>query len=177
MDYRKVEGTFDRIVSVGMFEHVGLRHYQEFFATAKKLMAPDGVFLLHSIVRVKPNRYSAPFVDKYIFPQGHIPSLSETLAPVEKNGLLVKDVEILTYHYADTLAEWRKRFRANRDRALALYDAAFFRLWDMYLCSAEINFRYGRLCNFQIQITRRQQEGPRNRGYIAEAEARLAARE
>jgi cyclopropane-fatty-acyl-phospholipid synthase len=177
MDYRKVEGTFDRIVSVGMFEHVGLRHYQEFFATAKRLMAPDGVFLLHSIVRVKPNRYSAPFVDKYIFPQGHIPSLSEALAPVEKNGLLVKDVEILTYHYADTLAEWRRRFRANRDRAVALYDEAFFRLWDMYLCSAEINFRHGRLCNFQIQITRRQQEGPRSRTYIAEAEARLAARE
>jgi len=177
MDYRKVTGEFDRVVSVGMFEHVGLRHYEEFFRTVKKLMAPDGVFLLHSIVRPKPNRYSAPFVEKYIFPQGQIPSLAETLGPVEKVPLLVKDVEILTYHYADTILEWRDRFRANKDKVLELYDETFFRMWDVYLTSSEIQYRHGRLCNFQIQFTKQNSEGPRNRNYIAEAEAALKLKE
>ena len=177
LDYRKVTGEFDRVVSVGMFEHVGLRHYEEFFRTVKKLMAPDGVFLLHSIVRVKPNRYSAPFVEKYIFPQGQIPSLGETLEAVERVPLMVKDVEILTYHYADTILEWRERFRANKEKVLELYDETFFRMWDTYLTAAEIQYRHGRLCNFQIQFTKRNSEGPRNRNYIAEAEATLKENE
>jgi cyclopropane-fatty-acyl-phospholipid synthase len=177
LDYRKVTGEFDRIVSVGMFEHVGLRHYEEFFRTTKNLMAPDGVFLLHSIVRVKPNRYNRPFSEKYIFPQGQIPSLAETLGPVEKAGLMVKDIEILTYHYADTLLEWRDRFRANKEKVLELYDEIFYRMWNVYLTSSEINFRHGRLCNFQIQFTKRNSEGPRNRNYIAENEAWLKSRE
>ena len=145
LDYRKVTGEFDRIVSVGMFEHVGLRHYEEFFRTAKNLMTPEGLFLLHSIVRVKPNRYNAPFIEKYIFPQGQIPSLTETLGPVEKNGLMVKDIEILTYHYADTILEWRERFRANKEKVLELYDETFFRMWNIYLTSSEIHYRHGRL--------------------------------
>lgn len=177
LDYRKVKGEFDRIVSVGMFEHVGLRHYEEFFATVKNLMTPEGIFLLHSIVRVKPNRYNAPFIEKYIFPQGQIPSLTETLGPVEKNGLMVKDIEILTYHYADTILEWRERFRANKDKVLELYDDTFFRMWDVYLTSSEIHYRHGRLCNFQIQFTKKNSEGPRNRNYIAENEAWLKSRE
>ncbi|MGD9293803.1 MAG: cyclopropane-fatty-acyl-phospholipid synthase family protein [Roseobacter sp.] len=177
LDYRKVTGEFDRIVSVGMFEHVGLRHYEEFFRTAKNLMTPEGLFLLHSIVRVKPNRYNAPFIEKYIFPQGQIPSLTETLGPVEKNGLMVKDIEILTYHYADTILEWRERFRANKDKVLELYDETFFRMWDIYLTSSEIHYRHGRLCNFQIQFTKKNSEGPRNRNYIAENEAWLKSRE
>ncbi len=177
LDYRKVTGEFDRIVSVGMFEHVGLRHYEEFFRTAKNLMTPEGLFLLHSIVRVKPNRYNAPFIEKYIFPQGQIPSLTETLGPVEKNGLMVKDIEILTYHYADTILEWRERFRANKDKVLELYDETFYRMWNIYLTSSEIHYRHGRLCNFQIQFTKKNSEGPRNRNYIAENEAWLKSRE
>lgn len=176
-DYRKVTGEFDRIVSVGMFEHVGLRHYEEFFRTAKDLMTPQGIFLLHSIVRVKPNRYNAPFIEKYIFPQGQIPSLTETLRPVEKNGLMVKDIEILTYHYADTILEWRERFRANKEKVLELYDEVFYRMWNTYLTSSEIHYRHGRLCNFQIQFTKKNSEGPRNRSYIAENEAWLKSRE
>lgn len=177
LDYRKVTGEFDRVVSVGMFEHVGLRHYEEFFRTVKNLMTPEGLFLLHSIVRVKPNRYNAPFIEKYIFPQGQIPSLTETLGPVEKNGLMVKDIEILTYHYADTILEWRERFRANKDKVLELYDETFFRMWNIYLTSSEIHYRHGRLCNFQIQFTKKNSEGPRNRNYIAENEAWLKSRE
>ncbi|MEP3441392.1 MAG: cyclopropane-fatty-acyl-phospholipid synthase family protein [Sulfitobacter sp.] len=177
LDYRKVTGQFDRIVSVGMFEHVGLRHYKEYFSTVKKLLAPDGVFLLHSIVRPKPNRYSAPFVEKYIFPQGQIPSLSEAIAPAEQTQLQVKDVEILTYHYADTILEWRERFRANKDKVIEMYDETFFRMWDTYLTGSEVQFRHGRLCNFQIQFVKRNSEGPRNRNYIAENEAALAQKE
>lgn len=177
LDYRKVTGEFDRIVSVGMFEHVGLRHYEEFFRTVKRLMAPDGVFLLHSIVRVKPNRYNTPFIEKYIFPQGQIPSLAETLGPVEKVPLMVKDIEILTYHYADTILEWRNRFRANKDKVLEFYDETFFRMWDVYLTSSEIHYRHGRLCNFQIQFTKRNSEGPRNRTYITENELALKEKE
>jgi len=177
LDYRKVTGEFDRVVSVGMFEHVGLRHYEEFFRTVKNLMTPDGIFLLHSIVRVKPNRYTAPFVEKYIFPQGQIPSLAETLGPVEKVPLMVKDIEILTYHYADTILEWRDRFRANKDKVLEFYDETFFRMWDVYLTSSEIQYRHGRLCNFQIQFTKRNSEGPRNRNYIAKAETALKKKE
>lgn len=174
-DYRKVTGKFDRIVSIGMFEHVGTRHYDEYFAKIAELLSDDGVAVVHSIVRAKPNRSDAPFIDKYIFPNGHIPALSETFPAIEKTKLLVKDVEILTVHYADTLREWRKRLHANEKAVIELFDETFFRMWDLYLVASEISFRVGKLANFQLILTKRHAEAPRSRAFIAEAEARLAA--
>ena len=173
IDYRAVEGTFDRLVSIGMFEHVGPQNFVSYFKTAKKLMKDDGVFVLHSIGRAKPNAFDPPFVEKYIFPNGHIPCLSETLRAIEKSGLLVKDIEILTYHYADTLKHWRERFHANRDKVLELYDERFFRMWDLYLATSEVSFRHGKLYNFQIQIVKKQSTARPTRNYIHENEEKL----
>ena len=172
-DYRKVSGTFDRLVSIGMFEHVGPQNFKTFFATAKRLMTRDGVFVLHSIGRARPNTMDPPFVEKYIFPNGHIPALSETLTAIEAAGLLVKDIEILTYHYADTLKLWRERFNASRDQVIALYDEKFFRMWDLYLATSEASFRHGKLFNFQIQLVKKQSTSMPTRAYMAEAEDRL----
>ena len=173
IDYRAVEGTFDRLVSIGMFEHVGPQNFVSYFKTAKKLMKDDGVFVLHSIGRAKPNAFDPPFVEKYIFPNGHIPCLSETLRAIEKSGLLVKDIEILTYHYADTLKHWRERFHANRDKVLELYDERFFRMWDLYLATSEVSFRHGKLYNFQIQVVKKQSTAKPTRNYIHETEEKL----
>ena len=173
IDYRAVEGIFDRLVSIGMFEHVGPQNFVSYFKTAKKLMKDDGVFVLHSIGRAKPNAFDPPFVEKYIFPNGHIPCLSETLRAIEKSGLLVKDIEILTYHYADTLKHWRERFHANRDKVLELYDERFFRMWDLYLATSEVSFRHGKLYNFQIQIVKKQSTARPTRNYIHENEEKL----
>ncbi len=175
-DYREITGTFDRLVSIGMFEHVGPQNFLSYFLTAKRLMKDDGVFVLHSIGRAKPNRFNPPFVDKYIFPNGHIPALSETLRAIEKSGLLVKDIEILTYHYADTLKHWRQRFNANRDKVVALYDERFFRMWDLYLATSELSFRHGKLFNFQIQIVKKQSTSQPTRNYIQETETALRSR-
>ncbi len=175
-DYRAVQGTFDRLVSIGMFEHVGPQNFLSYFSTAKRLMKDDGVFVLHSIGRAKPNASDPPFVEKYIFPNAHIPALSETLRSIERSGLLVKDVEILTYHYADTLKLWRQRFHANRDQVLELYDERFFRMWDLYLATSEVSFRHGKLFNFQIQIVKKQSTARSTRDYISAAESTLRAR-
>lgn len=175
-DYRAVEGTFDRLVSIGMFEHVGPQNFRSYFKAARGLMKDDGVFVLHSIGRAKPNAFDPPFVEKYIFPNGHIPALSETLDAIEREGLLVKDIEILTYHYADTLKHWRARFQANRDKVLSLYDERFFRMWDLYLALSEVSFRHGKLFNFQIQIVKKQSTSRPTRDYIARAEADLRDR-
>ncbi len=172
-DYRDVEGSFDRIVSIGMFEHVGPQNFKSYFSTAKRLMKDDGVFVLHSIGRAKPNLSDPPFVEKYIFPNGHIPALSEALRDIERCGLLVKDIEILTFHYADTLKLWRERFNANRDKILELYDERFFRMWDLYLATSEVSFRHGKLFNFQIQIVKKQTTSKPTRNYIYEAEEKL----
>ena len=176
-DYRKVTGKFDRIVSIGMFEHVGPQHFREYFRTVQRLLEPDGVAVIHSIMRARPNRADPPFVEKYIFPNGHIPALSETLPAIEKARLMVKDIEVLTLHYADTLRDWRQRLHANREAVTALYDEVFFRMWDVYLASSEVSFRHGKLTNFQIQLTRRHAEAPRSRGYIEAAERALAEAE
>ncbi len=172
-DYREVPGKFDRLVSIGMFEHVGPQNFVTFFKNAKRLMSDDGVFLLHSIGRAKANIVDPPFIEKYIFPNGHIPALSETLLAIEKAGLLVKDIEILTFHYADTLKIWRQRFNANHDKIVALYDQRFFRMWDLYLATAEASFRHGKLFNFQIQIVKKQSQSRPSRNYIVEVEAML----
>lgn len=174
-DYREVTGSFDNIVSVGMFEHVGLRQFPTFFQTAQRLLAPDGVMLLHSIGQPTAPRYNQPFIEKYIFPGGHIPPLSEVIGPVERAGLLVRDIEILTLHYAETLRAWRRRFLAARDKALDLYDARFIRMWDFYLAGSELAFRQYAMHVFHLQLVRDQERVPLTRAYIAPEMARLRA--
>jgi len=177
-DYRHLDGPFDRIVSVGMFEHVGLKNYGEFFAKAASLLdRVGGVMLLHSIGRTKPAYLNQPFVEKYVFPGGYIPALSEVLPAVEQAGFLVKDLEILPLHYAWTLRAWRQRFMANRDKAAALYDERFCRMWEFYLATSEAAFRHDRLFVFQMQLARHQDAVPYWRGYQAKAEENLRASE
>ncbi|HTZ66270.1 MAG TPA: cyclopropane-fatty-acyl-phospholipid synthase family protein [Roseiarcus sp.] len=176
-DYRDVGETFDRIVSVGMFEHVGVNHYDEFFTKARGLLNDDGVMLLHSIGRNSVPGVTNPFIRKYIFPGGYIPSLSEVLPAIERAGLYVTDIEILRLHYADTLRAWRERFMARRDEAKKLYDERFCRMWEFYLAGSETSFRVDAHMVMQIQIARRQEAVPRTRDYIAEREAELRRRE
>ncbi|MCQ2005125.1 SAM-dependent methyltransferase [Rhizobium sp. NRK18] len=173
-DYRYYKDkTFDRIVSVGMFEHVGVANYAGFFRKCAELLDKDGVMVLHSIGRPKPSYATNPFIEKYIFPGGYIPSVGEVAPHVEKAGLLVKDVEILSIHYAETLKAWRERFLARKEEAVALYDERFVRMWEFYLAGSEIAFRYDELFVFQMQIARQQYAVPNNRTYIAEREAGL----
>ena len=172
-DYRAVRKVYDRIVSVGMFEHVGLRNYELFFQTCARLLAKRGVFVLHSIGRTRARPAPSPFIDKYIFPGSYIPPLSEVLPAVERAGFLVTDIEILPLHYADTLREWRRRFLARRDEVLALYDERFLRLWEFYLAASETGFRMDRMFVFQLQLTRPQDVVPTRRDYLAERKALL----
>lgn len=174
-DYRTVEGTFDRIVSVGMFEHVGVGYYDAFFKKAAGLLADDGVMLLHSIGRVDGPGASNAWIDKYIFPGGYIPALSEVLPAVEKAGLLVTDVEILRLHYAETLRQWRERFLDRRREAEALYDERFCRMWEFYLAACECAFRHNGLMVFQMQLAKRQDTVPLTRDYITARERALEA--
>jgi cyclopropane-fatty-acyl-phospholipid synthase len=176
-DYRDVEGRFDRIVSVGMFEHVGVGFYDAFFRKCAALLAADGVMVLHSIGRSDGPYATNPWVRKYIFPGGYIPALSEVLPAVERSGLLVTDTEILRLHYADTLAAWRDRFLAHREDVERLYDARFVRMWEFYLACSEAAFRHQGLMVFQIQLAKRQDAVPLTRDYIARTEARLRRRE
>lgn len=176
-DYRRQSGTFDRIVSVGMFEHVGKRHYAEFFEAARGLLAEDGVMLLHAIGRLNQPSPINPFIRKYIFPGADIPSLSEVMAAVEPSGLLVTDVEILRLHYAETLRQWRHRFMANRDKAVKIYDERFCRMWELYLIICELGFRYQNLMVFQIQLARKIDAVPLTRDYMVDWERRQIALE
>ncbi len=175
-DYREQQGPFDRIVSVGMFEHVGAAHYREFFRKVKDLLTDDGVMLLHAIGRMEPPGSTNPWLRKYIFPGGYTPALSEVLKAVENAGLWVTDMEILRLHYASTLREWRRRFNANRQKAEALYDARFCRMWDFYLAGCEVAFRYMNQMVFQLQITKRQDAVPLTRDYITDFEQENAGR-
>ncbi|MFG1364828.1 class I SAM-dependent methyltransferase [Xanthobacter versatilis] len=172
-DYRDVEGAFDRIVSVGMFEHVGVGHFGAFFRKARSLLKDDGVMLLHAIGRSDPPSVTNPFITKYIFPGGYIPALSEVLPHIERAGLVVTDVELLRLHYAETLKAWRQRFLARREEAARLTDERFCRMWEFYLASSEMAFRHQGLNVFQIQLARRQQSVPLTRDYVAAAEDRL----
>jgi cyclopropane-fatty-acyl-phospholipid synthase len=172
-DYRDIPGPFDRIVSVGMFEHVGVDHYDTFFARCAELLADDGVMMLHSIGRPEGPGITNPWIAKYIFPGGYIPALSEVLPAIERAGLLVSDIEILRLHYAETLKAWRERFMARREEAVRLYDERFARMWEFYLASSEMSFRKQNVMNFQIQITKRQNVVPLTRDYIGAEEARL----
>jgi cyclopropane-fatty-acyl-phospholipid synthase len=172
-DYRDIPGTFDRIVSVGMFEHVGVDFYETFFKRCAKLLRDDGVMLLHSIGRSTGPDVTSPWITKYIFPGGYIPALSEVMPAIESAGLLVCDIEILRLHYAETLKAWRERFMARREEAVRLYDERFARMWEFYLAGSEMSFRKQNLMNFQIQLTKRQAIVPATREYIAREEARL----
>jgi cyclopropane-fatty-acyl-phospholipid synthase len=172
-DYRDVAGRFDRIVTVGMFEHVGVGFYDLFFHKCAELLADDGVMLLHSIGRTEGPGYTNPFIRKFIFPGGYIPALSEVLPAIERSGLLLTDIEILRLHYAETLKAWRERFMARREEAERLYDARFCRMWEFYLAASEMAFREQGMMVFQAQLTRRQGVVPMTRDYIMREEARL----
>jgi len=172
-DYRTVSGSFDRIVSVGMFEHVGVGFYETYFRRCAELLADDGVMVLHSIGRSSGPDVSSPWIAKYIFPGGYIPALSEVIPAIERSGLLICDIEILRLHYAETLKAWRERFMARREEAVRLYDERFARMWEFYLAAAEMSFRKQGLMVFQIQLAKRQGVVPMTRNYIAREESRL----
>ena len=175
MDYRQVGGSFDRIVSVGMFEHVGINHYDRFFRALCARLAPDGVALLHSIGRAHGPGTTNPWMRKYIFPGGYSPALSEVLPAVEDAGLWVTDIEILRLHYAETLADWQHRFQARRDEIAARLDQRFCRMWEFYLAGAEMAFRHEDHMVFQLQLSRSVDAVPATRDYMVEAERTMAA--
>ena len=173
MDYRSVAGRFDRIVSVGMFEHVGVHHYGEFFAKLNELMDDDGIALIHSIGHMSPPGTASPWLRKYIFPGAYSPALSEVFEAVEQHSLWVTDLEFLRLHYAKTLAHWAERFEANRGKIEAMYDGRFARMWEFYLVSAEMMFRTGSQLVFQMQLARKRDAAPIVRDYIGERQQAL----
>jgi cyclopropane-fatty-acyl-phospholipid synthase len=170
VDYRALSGTFDRIVSVGMFEHVGVPYYRAFFDKLRALLADDGVALLHSIGRTDGPGVTSPWTAKYIFPGGYAPALSEVLPAIERAGLIVTDIEVLRLHYAETLKEWRRRFKAHRSTVAELYDERFCRMWEFYLAGAEMAFRRDGQVVYQIQLTKRIGTLPLTRDYMFESE-------
>ncbi len=166
VDYRALDRRFDRIVSVGMFEHVGVVHYRAFFDTVARSLNLDGVALLHAIGRSDGPGFTNPWIAKYIFPGGYCPALSEVIPQVEKSGMIATDIEVLRLHYAETLRHWRRRFIANRDTIASLYDERFCRMFEFYLCGSEIAFRREGHMVFQIQLAHQQTAVPLTRDYI-----------
>jgi cyclopropane-fatty-acyl-phospholipid synthase len=169
-DYREETASYDRIVSVGMFEHVGVPHYGTFFKKVRDLLKDDGVALLHTIGRAEGPGPTNRWLTKYIFPGGYTPALSEVLPVIERTGLYVTDIEVLRLHYAETLKEWRRRFNANRAHAAEIYDERFCRMWEFYLAACEAVFRYAGQVVFQIQMAKRQDAVPLTRDYITDWE-------
>ena len=176
-DYRDTQGPFDRIVSVGMFEHVGTRYHDAFFKQCHKLLNDDGVMLLHFIGNLETPDFNNPWIERYIFPGGHIPAMSEFTAAIERSGLIMTDIEVLRLHYARTLRLWRERFLARRDEAKALYDERFCKMWEFYLSMSETAFRHQDIAIFQIQLARRQEAVPLTRDYIGPRREALKERE
>lgn len=176
IDYRSLEGEFDRIVSVGMFEHVGADFYDEFYSVCRKLLKRDGVMLVHTIGKLGSTSKPDPFTDKWIFPGYHLPSLSQMCEASENARLIVSDVETLRLHYAYTLRHWLQRVRDNRSTIEAMYDARFLRMWEFYLAGGITMFESGGGCNYQVQYIRDRRALPITRDYIAEAEKRLRIR-
>ena len=170
IDYRAVTGTFDRIVSVGMFEHVGAPQYNTYFRTVHDRLAAEGVALIHTIGRTAPPGITSPWISKYIFPGGYVPALSEMSAAIEHEHLHLTDVEVLRMHYAETLRHWDDRFTANVDRAREIYDDRFCRMWRFYLVASEMTFRYGPQVVFQAQLAHRKDAVPLTRGYLHETD-------
>jgi cyclopropane-fatty-acyl-phospholipid synthase len=171
-DYREIKGKFDRIVSVGMFEHVGPRQYQTFFKTISRLLTNEGVALVHSIGRMRGPDATSAWIRKNIFPGGHIPALSEVMPAIEGAGLWITDLEVLRLHYAKTLRCWRERFMENVNEVRAIYDDRFCRMWEFYLTASEMSFRYRDLMVFQVQLARRVDVVPLTRDYIFDHELR-----
>jgi len=166
MDYRDVKEKFDRIVSVGMFEHVGRKYYKTFFKQIKKILKPNGLALLHTIGSVEKPRTPHPWITKYIFPGGYTPSFSELAIPIEKSNLIISDVEVLRMHYAHTLRNWKNRFTKNKDKVLKMFDEKFFRMWEFYLVSCEKAFEWGDQVVYQFQLTKDMHVAPNTRDYI-----------
>ncbi|HLZ75364.1 cyclopropane-fatty-acyl-phospholipid synthase family protein [Phenylobacterium sp.] len=173
-DYRDVAGPYDRIVSVGMFEHVGRPNYQDYFDQIARLLKDDGVALVHAIGRSEGPALNQPWVEKYIFPGGYIPALSEVMPCVERAGLIVADIEILRLHYAETLRCWRERFATQRAQIAAIYDERFCRMWEFYLAISELAFRHRGHFVFQMQLTKRIDAAPITRDYMARSDPRVA---
>ena len=166
MDYRELNEKFDRIVSVGMFEHVGRKFYKNYFRTVNKLLKEDGVALIHTIGSVVPPRDPHPWITKYIFPGGYTPSLSEIAWPIEKSGLIISDMEVLRMHYSHTLRHWKERFIDKKEEVLAMFDEKFFRMWEFYLASCEMTFKWGDQVVFQLQLSKKFDSVPNRRDYI-----------
>ena len=166
IDYRELNETFDRIVSVGMFEHVGRKFYKKFFKKVGKLLNDDGISLIHTIGSVNPPRDPHPWITKYIFPGGYTPSLSEVTTPIEKAGLIVSDIEVLKLHYAHTLRHWKENCIKNKEKIIELYDERFFRMWEFYLTGCEIAFKWGDQVVYQLQLTKNYTSTPMTRDYI-----------
>jgi len=175
IDYRSLEGRFDRIVSIGMFEHVGAKHFDEFFATCRELLTDDGVMLLHTIGKYGKPAAPDPFTDKWIFPGYHLPSISQLAASTEKMKFIISDIEILRVHYAYTLDHWLRRTQKARAKIVALYDERFFRMWEFYLAGGIVAFENGSMCNYQVQYLRDRNAVPITRDYMIEAERRYRA--
>lgn len=175
IDYRSLTGTFDRIVSIGMFEHVGAKHFDEFFATCRSLLAEDGVMLLHTIGKYGKAAAPDPFTDKYIFPGYHLPSISQLAASTEKMKFIISDFEILRLHYAFTLDHWLRRTQKAKAKIVALYDERFYRMWEFYLAGGVVAFENGSMCNFQVQYVRDRNAVPITRDYMIEAEQKYRA--
>jgi len=176
VDYRLLaerNETFDRIVSVGMFEHVGVPQFETFFRTCANLLTADGVMLMHTIGRLGEPSFTDSFTDKHVFPGGYIPALSETVAASEKVRLAITDVEVLRFHYARTLREWYKRVVDQREAIIEMFDQRFYNMWTFYLAGATSSFENGGMCNFQIQYSRNRHTLPVTRDYMVEAESRL----
>lgn len=171
-DYRHVNRHYDRVVSVGMFEHVGVGHYREYFEKVSDLLAEDGLALIHTIGRADGAGAANAWIHKYIFPGGYTPALSEIVPAIERAGLHITDIEVLRLHYAETLKAWRQRFMANRDRVAAIYDERFCRMWEFYLAACEAAFRHAGLIVFQIQLSKRIDSVPLTRDYISDWERR-----
>ncbi|NOT70568.1 MAG: class I SAM-dependent methyltransferase [Hyphomicrobium sp.] len=177
LDYRKLNQKFDRIVSVGMFEHVGVAHYGEFFSKINELMSDDGIMLLHSIGKMSPPGTASPWLRKYIFPGAYSPALSEVFPAVENNQLWVTDLEFLRVHYATTLLHWHQRFEKSREKIAKLYDERFCRMFEFYLISAEMMFRTGAQEVFHMQLSRKRDAAPIVRDYIIDEQHAMIAKE
>ncbi len=169
-DYREVDGSFDRVVSIGMMEHVGIGHIDEYFAKIRNLLTPDGFAFVHSIGRMTQPGTTGPFIRKYIFPGGYVPALSEVFAATERQGIWVADMEIYRLHYYYTIRHWRRRFAARRDEAAALYDERFCRMWEFYLSAVELGFLNGSNMVFQLLLSTRRDTVPIVRDYMFEAD-------
>ena len=166
LDYRQLTEKFDRIVSVGMFEHVGRKFYSTYFKQVSKLLAEDGVALIHTIGSVNQPRDPQPWITKYIFPGGYTPSLSQLATPIEKSGLVISDMEVLRMHYSHTLRHWKERFLSKKDTVLEMFDEKFMRMWEFYLASCEMAFKWGDQVVFQLQLTKNFTSLPNTRDYI-----------